>query len=210
MRRAAVALSLLLTAMSLLLLGQTIFVCSHGSKWITTPSGKPICDMGVPVAATNVCMDLVADLLLIFVPLKVLWRVKLAVNLRRLILVLFSASILTLLASIPQAVMRAWAGGTITSLTIGVAAAISLTVCNLLIVVTHLYHIFHNGEDIESANDYSRRKPRTTPNLADLAEAGLVLTSVYFDTEDNSALSTEKSTVPSPVPSLPPQDLGQQ
>jgi len=193
-RRWTVILALFVAGVMTFLLGQKIFVCAHPSKWSAVRGGKPKCNMGRPVAISNLSTSIVVDLLLILVPLRMLWHVKLADDLRRLILVLFSASVLTMLGSIPEAAMQIWVGGSLSALTTEIESAISLTVCNLLIVVTHIYRMFYNGEDTDSAYDFSRM-PTTTRHGSG---ADSRLTSVHFDTTENSTLSTEKSSVHPP------------
>ena len=71
--------------------------------------------------------DLFADFLLIFIPIRALWRSKLDPKHRRLILVLFAASILTALASFPQAATQIWIGGSFTQLASQVEVSTSIT-----------------------------------------------------------------------------------
>jgi hypothetical protein len=146
LRRVAVAMALLLAFFSIFLLGQKMFVCNHQSTWGHTPHRRPYCDLGLVVAIPSVSskchinrvllsivtwslVAFVADLLLVFVPIKMFWNVKLNKNLRRLIIVLFSASILTTLASIPQAAIQIWVGGPLSSLT----SEIEVSLCHFLL-----------------------------------------------------------------------------
>jgi len=74
-----------------------------------------------------------------------------------------------------------------------------LTVCNLLVVVTHVYSVLNNGEDLESGYDYSSRKdPLVTVDLGvptDTSAYDSGLTSVHFISDDpQSTASVGKSS----------------
>jgi hypothetical protein len=67
--------------------------------------------------------------------------------------------------------------------------------------------MLYDGEDIEIAYDYSRRRPLTTLDFGDTSAVCSDLTSVHFDTE-NSSTSTEKSVIATPESSLQSQSSG--
>ena len=69
----------------------------------------------------------------------------------------------------------------------------ALTVCNILILVTHFYRVFRNGEDFESGHDYTSRNPRIVmPSMdpsttADASGFDSGLTSVHYTTDDQQS-----------------------
>ncbi|KAF8161392.1 hypothetical protein B0H34DRAFT_700765 [Crassisporium funariophilum] len=102
------------------------------------------------LAPFYIAIDLVADVLLIITPSVMLWKVKLPTNERRLILVLFSSSIFTLLSAIPFAFI--WFFGinlppdsrlTLFTMTPMLETAVSLLVCNLTIVTMLFYRMLN-------------------------------------------------------------------
>jgi len=116
--------------------------------------------------------DLVSDFLLVALPLRMLWGLNIPKDRRRLIISLFSSSVLTTIVSIIHAGLIFGPAGVLEGMTAhievrslsildyyanidggGQQAATSLIVCNLLVVVTLFYRIFNNNEDLESSLD---------------------------------------------------------
>lgn len=116
-------------------------------------------------------VDLVADTILIAMPITTLYRVQLPKNPRRLVLSVFAASVWSGLASIVLHVFLfgpkswgIWTGFLVLMMAhlevrlfatrhalsdASSQASICLLVCNLLVVVTVYYRVFRNGQDIE-------------------------------------------------------------
>ncbi|KAF8157057.1 hypothetical protein B0H34DRAFT_657558, partial [Crassisporium funariophilum] len=98
-------------------------------------------------------MEFASDILLIISPLFMLWGIKLPPSQRRLVLALFSTSIITLFSAIPYAVT--WYFGVhlgpgyiiVIAFTPMLQTATSLLVCNLLIVSMLFYRIFKKELD---------------------------------------------------------------
>ncbi|KAJ8515694.1 hypothetical protein ONZ45_g6909 [Pleurotus djamor] len=115
----------------------------HGSVYVPQVLGDPQSP------------DVIADCLLIAVPLISLWNVKMPPHLRRIVLWIFTASIITALTSVLYAAFLFYTRP-MYELRIYVAimshleSAISLVVCNLLVLVTSFYRRYRNGQDIES------------------------------------------------------------
>ncbi|TFK39316.1 hypothetical protein BDQ12DRAFT_76913 [Crucibulum laeve] len=115
------------------------------------------CDLDrYSLTVTNLVADVIADILLIASPFYMLWRVRLPTNQRRLVLTLFSASILTLASVILFAgltfspLMQGPGAPIVQAMVAQIESALSLIVCNLLVVVTFFYKNFHkDGNDPE-------------------------------------------------------------
>ncbi|TFK39315.1 hypothetical protein BDQ12DRAFT_604131, partial [Crucibulum laeve] len=120
------------------------------------------------LAIAGVTFDIVADTLLIGSSLHLLWRVRLPANQRRLVLTLFSASILTLLSAVTLCactfsplIDKNPYPELIRSMIVHLEMAIALIVCNILVVVTCIYRRFRRIEDIErtaSPDDFTSSK----------------------------------------------------
>lgn len=109
--------------------------------------------------------DLVSDILLVIVPFRMLWSMKIARGARRLILAVFAASILTTLTGIAHVYYMFTCDTYLQALTLHLEVSIvfphstrvtydslfqvvvSLLVCNMLVVVTYLYRVFRSDEE---------------------------------------------------------------
>ncbi|KAF8806684.1 hypothetical protein BYT27DRAFT_6636398 [Phlegmacium glaucopus] len=114
-------------------------------------------------------LDALSDILLISLPLYVLWHIKLPISQRRLILSLFSSSVLSLFGTL--AVLVVWYGGMspgpdygiITTMVAYMETGLSLLACNLLVVVTAFYQYWrgrNNSNDHLESNS-TPRGPRS-------------------------------------------------
>jgi len=99
----------------------------------------------------NYCQiaDFIADGILVAIPFRLLWGVNMPKNMRKLLFSIFSASLLVTIVSIIHAVFLMGPSGLLEGLTANVECAVSLVVANLAVVVTHVYRLVRNGEDID-------------------------------------------------------------
>ncbi|KAJ8582511.1 hypothetical protein M405DRAFT_561386 [Rhizopogon salebrosus TDB-379] len=112
------------------LLAQKLTICNIQS-----------CKMNKPFALSQLITDVIADVVLVAAPL-VLWRdIGLSRNRRILILSAFGASLLITAVTIPHNIMlMSFQGGT-TIIFAHVKAALSLVICNLLVIVSFVYRV---------------------------------------------------------------------
>jgi len=127
----------------------------------------------VGVYAT-VVLDLLADLLLVISPLTMLWKVKLPKQQRRLILVLFSSSMIPLLASVAYCIIWGLSAKIgpdsflISRILSQLQAGISLLVCNLLVVTMLFYRIVRRENVLDPSPDNdSTPPPRQQESLSE-------------------------------------------
>ncbi|KAG2358249.1 hypothetical protein BDR07DRAFT_1418137 [Suillus spraguei] len=122
------------------------FVC----MWITLLVQKvnvcifQACHMSEPVAVSQLITDVIADSSLVIAPLQLWKNVGLSRSRKILVLSSFGASILITAITIPHSVVLIlFSSMTITTLIFAhVKAAVSLIVCNLLVIVTFAYRVF--------------------------------------------------------------------
>ncbi|KAF9492587.1 hypothetical protein BDN71DRAFT_1451295 [Pleurotus eryngii] len=163
MRKVAFYMNVLFGLMCAGLLIYRGYSCGHDSSWHRNPGVQ--CFFPHNVGVYNLTTDIIADIMLIAIPLKMLWNVKLTYNLRPVVLSVFTASIFTTLASIVYVtfMFRAprWERRLAILVTImsHLEATTALIVCNLLVLVTHFYRVYRNGQDIESYYPSSRSQP---------------------------------------------------
>ncbi|KAG1791913.1 uncharacterized protein HD556DRAFT_1206826, partial [Suillus plorans] len=97
------------------------------------------CQKTMSVALVQLITDVVADVSLILAPLLFWKNTKLSSNHKILILSPFCASLLITAITIPHSVMLFHSASETTLIIAHVKAALSLVVCNLLVIVTSIY-----------------------------------------------------------------------
>jgi len=125
---------------------------------------RPQCKLGEQVGFTQVPTDVLADLVLIIAPVRLFWgitRIDRGTKIR--LVTIFSASILTTIASLVHAGFLLQGGGLVEILAALLENAVSLMVANLCVIVSACYRLFKAGEDSErsessSVNTFWKRK----------------------------------------------------
>ncbi|KIK02475.1 hypothetical protein K443DRAFT_96805 [Laccaria amethystina LaAM-08-1] len=140
-------------------------VCRTGNKIMY--SGESCIKAGMMATA----LDLSGDTLLTLVPLVTFWRVGLPQTQRRLILITFSASFMTLIPSIAFCVLLygsiignfnlGSSEALITTMMAHVEAATSMIVCNLIVIIPFFYRIFRRRQDSEAAEESTEKSEET-------------------------------------------------
>ncbi|KIJ90752.1 hypothetical protein K443DRAFT_657898 [Laccaria amethystina LaAM-08-1] len=113
-------------------------------------------------------LDLSGDILLIFVPLITFWRVRLPQTQRRLILITYSASFMTLIASISFCVSLYGSiignfnlGASIITMMAHIEATTSMIICNIVVITMFFYRIFRRGRDPEEVEESVEKSEET-------------------------------------------------
>ncbi|KAF8993454.1 hypothetical protein BDQ17DRAFT_139340 [Cyathus striatus] len=175
-RRALFALAVVFLLLGAVLTAQKIWICAGDSSWHQNPAVQ--CYTGKTVGYLSLSTDVVGDACLVAIPLRLLWGVKLPRRERRLVLSLFASSILSTLAGIVYAVFifRAASFGSYRTLfvnmTAHIKAAVTLLVCNLLVIVTYIYRKLNTeGLETEDETEEESRIGVTTPPLEEKSES---------------------------------------
>ncbi|KIJ15183.1 hypothetical protein PAXINDRAFT_169330 [Paxillus involutus ATCC 200175] len=120
-------------------------VCSMDKSWYNFVFIQ--CPIPEWVAISEVGTDAISDLMLVALPLCLLWRVKLPSDQKIMILCVSSSSILVSVVSAVHTsyiIPPSFIGGA----TGEVESALSLVVCNLLVIVTFIYRVTRDGGDL--------------------------------------------------------------
>jgi len=124
--------------------------------------------------AFQVSTDCISDAILVILPLKILWRVKLPRRQRRMILTVFASSAIVSIFSLVHGIPQTLPDTSIQfSLTLNLETTSALVVCNLLVLVTYMYRVFRKlrgesasfeSDDSSEDDDFTTRMParRTT------------------------------------------------
>ncbi|KAG1741458.1 uncharacterized protein EDB91DRAFT_330028 [Suillus paluster] len=113
------------------LLAQKIYVCAVQA-----------CQMAEPVALSQLITDVISDCLLVAAPLQLWKNVGLSRSRKILVLSSFGASLLITGITIPHSVILFHPLSETTLIFAHVKAALSLVICNLLVIVTFVYRVF--------------------------------------------------------------------
>ncbi|KAI0795313.1 hypothetical protein BC629DRAFT_317694 [Irpex lacteus] len=129
----------------LVMCAQLFWVCEPMATWKGAPS--PQCPLTKQVAICQLVTDILADMLLIATPLRLLQQLSAQDGTRRRLMVIFSTSIVTTIVSLVHAAFILTGGGVRVVVAAIIEDTFSLIVCNVPVVVTFLLrHVFVFGE----------------------------------------------------------------
>ncbi|KAI5996021.1 hypothetical protein F5J12DRAFT_364015 [Pisolithus orientalis] len=152
----------------------------HDLSWMndTLFYGNPLLPLSTKLVIFELTIDFLADAILIALPIKLLWSVKLPTRQRRMILLIFASGIMVTLAAICHTTCQLLGLHSIVILAMDVEVALSSIMCNLLVFVTSLYRYGRSGSlspstDSEEDDDYTTPvRPRQTSQLLTTIEVG--------------------------------------
>ncbi|KAG5641228.1 hypothetical protein DXG03_005694, partial [Asterophora parasitica] len=154
----------------IVLFAQVFWVCENQPIWKDTPS--PQCALGRNVAIAQLISDIYADAALIAAPLRLFWNLGVSRSQKNRLLLVFSSSIVTSVASLVHAYYVLRVGGLDEVLVAIVEICVSLLVCNLAVVVGLVAHIIDsrggkaNGLRSETFGMSSTSRSKLTTNTA--------------------------------------------
>lgn len=152
---AALAAASLFVVMWLFMMLAKVTPCAMEKSWYYLPFIQ--CPIPEWVAISEVITDSLADIILVCLPLRLLWRLRVPSDQRAMILAVFSSSILTSIVSVihtAYTIPPSFIGG----ITANIEAAVNLVVCNLLVIVTFIYRVRHGGRNMGTCDkDLSAR-----------------------------------------------------
>ncbi|EJF63843.1 hypothetical protein DICSQDRAFT_101936 [Dichomitus squalens LYAD-421 SS1] len=147
-----------------------IVVCETDTAWKKTAGVQ--CVLGPAVAGIELATDFIADLILVVLPIRLLWRIKLSTARRALLTGIFSASMFTTVVSIVHGVYVISRNRNAEGIWAHILASTAMIVCNLAVLVTWAMRAIGHRDDSElySSNriqgdprsDASRAKDLTT------------------------------------------------
>ncbi|KAJ3746372.1 hypothetical protein DFH05DRAFT_1458679 [Lentinula detonsa] len=130
------------------LLTQKTYVCASDRSWYQLAA--PQCHLGMDVAIVELVTDIFADVALAVIPIRLLAGVGLSSDKRRMLYIMFCASLLTSIVSIIHAVFLLGPSGLLEAITAQAEAGTALIVANVGILSPYVYRLIKNGEDFDS------------------------------------------------------------
>ncbi|RDB22156.1 hypothetical protein Hypma_010678 [Hypsizygus marmoreus] len=117
----------------IILFTQLMVICEKQPLWKDAPA--PQCVLGQSVAIAQLVSDIYADSVLIVAPLRLLWNLSVSRSQRNRLLLVFSSSIVTTVASLIHAYYVLRVGGLDEVFMAIIEICVSLLVCNLAVIV---------------------------------------------------------------------------
>ncbi|KAH7914891.1 hypothetical protein BJ138DRAFT_1142840 [Hygrophoropsis aurantiaca] len=194
MRGSAYMVIVLFSMMWMVAVAVKAYVCGADTSWYQDVIIQ--CPFPKFVDMIEFTTDLISDVILVALPLRLLWHMKLPRNQRIMILSIFSMSILCVFASVLHVVFLLPSAGFMAGMTADIEGAVGLIVCNLLVVVTYFYRVFRGGEDIESTIE-----PKLVLFRSSSTPATNTLTTVDLEHFTSISIVSSLSTLPSESPS---------
>ncbi|KAH7882265.1 hypothetical protein F5I97DRAFT_334355 [Phlebopus sp. FC_14] len=163
--------------------------CAIDRSWYNSPFIA--CPIPPWVALGEVITDVASDVMLVLLPLRLLWRVKLPSNQRIMILCVFSSSILTSVVSVVHTAYIIPDSTFIGGMTAEIEGAVSLIVCNLLVIVTFLYRVTRGGRDLTDDLISAAKKTRSSRCLTTIELSAFGSRRTECTTEGTDLTSSE-------------------
>jgi len=160
LRRYSYGGAALFAAMWIVMIVQKVYVCETHSAWKSNPKAQ--CVLGKSVGIVELCTDVTADIILIILPVRLLWDISISPSRRKLLITIFSASIITTVVSIVHTSYELGPDRNAEGIAAHVEANTSLIICNLSVLVTWLVRVIQHGEDLESGPSDNSKKRRKT------------------------------------------------
>lgn len=119
------------------------WICVRNMSWSTD------CPLGDGYNVAKLTTDILADVGLVAVPLYLLWHTSLPPGPRYMIRAVFATSILTTAISAAHAYYGMGPNRFLDGFTAHFESAVTVMMCNLLVVVTFAYRRLRNGRDLD-------------------------------------------------------------
>ncbi|KAJ7099692.1 hypothetical protein C8R44DRAFT_682799 [Mycena epipterygia] len=146
LRKVTAGFAALFGVMWIALLVQKVYRCASDKSWYALE--KPQCHLGSGVAAVELFTDFTADLVLAAIPIELLRSIRtIDSSQRKMLLIIFTASLLTTVVSIVHAVYLLGPRGILEAITAQVEAAVSLLVANAAVLVPAFYRVLQMPTD---------------------------------------------------------------
>ncbi|KAF8431746.1 hypothetical protein L210DRAFT_3559338 [Boletus edulis BED1] len=164
MRRMVTALSVLFTLMFLAFTAMKLWWFIHDLSWLKRTGFYTRPSPGLPrsMYIYELCTDCLSDAILIFLPVRLLWRVNLPEKQRRMIIAIFFSSIIVTMVSIFRAVSQIMDLLSLVGVATDIQTAFATITCNLLVIATLVYRLSRrlSGPDVPESDseddDYTR------------------------------------------------------
>ncbi|KAI6039668.1 hypothetical protein EDC04DRAFT_3112115 [Pisolithus marmoratus] len=181
LRRIVFGIAFLFSLLFVSFIGAKLWYYCHDLSWMgsTLLSGNPPLPLGTNLVIYELTTDFISDAILIALPIKLLWSVKLPTRQRRMIMLIFASGITVTLVATCRGTFQILGLHPISSLLMDAVIAFSSIMCNLLVFVTFLYRYGRSAsppsltEPDDDDDDYTTpARPRQTTQFLTTVEVG--------------------------------------
>ncbi|KIJ69649.1 hypothetical protein HYDPIDRAFT_73628, partial [Hydnomerulius pinastri MD-312] len=146
LRRLMHALSALFLLLFIGLTAQKLWWFTEDLSWLheTAYYNEVARYMTRPMLILELCTDIIADGILIILPVRILWSVKLPKRQRRMIIAIFSSSVIVTIVSAFRATCQMMGLASFDGIATDVEVAFSSITCNMLVVATVMYRFIRD------------------------------------------------------------------
>ncbi|KAI6117863.1 hypothetical protein EDD16DRAFT_1586563 [Pisolithus croceorrhizus] len=180
LRRIVLGIALVFFLLFISFMATKLWYFCHDLSWMnnTLFFGNALLPLDARLDIFELTTDFITDAILIALPLKLLWSVKLPTRQRRMILLIFASGITITLVAICRAICQFLKVDLVVSLITDVEVALSSIMCNLLVFVTFLYRYGRSASpppstESDEDDDYTTPvRPRETTQILTTIEVG--------------------------------------
>ncbi|TFK32506.1 hypothetical protein BDQ12DRAFT_500209 [Crucibulum laeve] len=150
----------------------TVVICTLSTAWQSMRGDILICGPSYGVTLASIISDIIGDLSLVGFPLYRLWFIKLPPAQRRLVLLVFSTSLLTLAGAVGVAIaaygkfFRGPGGLLVWLMTVKIEEAFSVFACNLPVLLSWGYRTFSKDTEDASGDHITPHWSRVIPGVS--------------------------------------------
>ncbi|KAF8994593.1 hypothetical protein BDQ17DRAFT_1430971 [Cyathus striatus] len=135
-----------------ILFAQVWWVCEREPGWKDQP--LPQCDLGLNVAVAQVITDVLCDSILIFIPIYLIWGVRLTRAQKIRVSAIFSTTIISTAVSLNHAYAVLRQGGLHEALAATIQDAVSLMVANFSVIIAFFFRITTEPSSIPGSREH--------------------------------------------------------
>ncbi|KIK61508.1 hypothetical protein GYMLUDRAFT_43068 [Collybiopsis luxurians FD-317 M1] len=126
-----------------------IYICASDLSWYTIPN--PTCSLGnTELAIGELITYVAADIMLIFIPLRLLYHVTLVKSKRRMLIIMFSANLFNTVISVIHAVFLIDSALYLLFIVTKTEVGMALILANLAILTPYIYRLVNLEGDFDS------------------------------------------------------------
>ncbi|KAI6123670.1 hypothetical protein EDD16DRAFT_633205 [Pisolithus croceorrhizus] len=180
LRRMVLGIALVFFLLFVSFMATKLWYFCHDLSWMnnTLFFGNTLLPLDTSLGIFELMTDFITDAILVVLPIKLLWSVKLPTRQRRMILLIFASGITVTMAAICRAICQFLNLDVVVRLIMDVEVAFSSIMCNLLVFVTFLYRYSRSASpppstESDEDDDYTTpARPRETTQILTTIEVG--------------------------------------
>ncbi|KAF9545339.1 hypothetical protein CPC08DRAFT_392912 [Agrocybe pediades] len=152
LRRVLVGVGVLFGVTWAILFSQVWWVCEGNPAW--KKESNPQCPLGLDVAIAQVITDVLSDAILVFAPIRLVWRIRLTGAQKIRVIAIFSTTLVSTAISLNHAYFVLKWGGLQEALAAVMQCCVSLIVANLSVIIALIFRISTDADDMTTVPSF--------------------------------------------------------